>query len=207
MRPLALDLFCCAGGAGMGLFRSGFDVVGVDIQPRPQYPFRFVQGDATRPPFRLSDFDFIWASPPCQQFSKTKSIHGKEHPDLIATTRDLLAGHPFTVIENVPGAPLRAPVMLCGTMFGLKVIRHRHFECSFPVLTPECGRHGSTNAHRGYSTGAEFVCVAGNNYRRVEGAKAMGIDWITSRHELSQAVPPAYSEFIGRAALAQINQV
>jgi DNA (cytosine-5)-methyltransferase 1 len=91
-------------------------------------------------------------------------------------------------------------------MFGLKVIRHRNFETNFPLLAPECGRHGPTNSHRGYSTGAEFITVAGNNYRRVEGASAMDIDWMTNRGELSEAIPPAFSEFIGRAALRQMRQ-
>lgn len=201
----ALDLFCCAGGAGMGLHRAGFEVVGVDINPQPHYPFEFHRDDALT--FPLDGFDFIWASPPCQAHSKTRAIHGKDYPDLIPQTREKLIGSgvPFA-IENVPGAPLINTITLCGTMFGLRVIRHRQFETSFDVLfVPECGRHGSTNSHRGYSTGAEFVTVAGNNYRRVEGAAAMGIDWYMPRDRLSQAIPPAYSEFIGRAAIEHIE--
>ncbi len=201
--PKALDLFCGAGGVSMGLHRAGFDVVGIDLHPQPQYPFTFIQADALAPPVRLSDFDLICASPPCQAHSKTRAIHGRDHPDLIPQTRALLAdcGVPYC-IENVPGAKLDG-FYLCGTMFGLKVIRHRHFEASFPILTPSCGKHGSTNSHRGYSTGAEFVTVAGNNYRRVEGAVAMGITWPMPRDRLSQAIPPAYSEFIGREFLRQ----
>jgi DNA (cytosine-5)-methyltransferase 1 len=206
MKPRALDLFCGAGGAARGLQMAGFHVTGVDIKPQPRYcGDAFVQGDALNPPFDLSRFDFIWASPPCQAHSKTRAITGKVYPNLIPQTRNLLAGHPFTVIENVPGAPLRQSFHLCGTMFGLKVLRHRHFEASFLVLAPSCGRHGGTNSHRGYSTGAEFVCVAGNNYRRFEGAAAMGIDWMRTRAELSEAIPPAYSEYIGRAALRYIQ--
>lgn len=201
-RPLAIDLFCCAGGAAMGLHRAGFDVIGVDIKPQPRYPFRFIQGDALNPPIDLARADFIWASPPCQAYSKTRAIHGKEHPNLIPQTRDILKKiNALTVIENVPGAPLRDSFTLCGTMFGLRVIRHRNFEANFFVMAPHCGKHGPTNSHRSYSTGAEFITVAGNNYRRVEGAAAMGIDWMSSRAELSQAIPPAYSEFIGRQAL------
>lgn len=203
-KPRALDLFCCAGGAGMGLHRAGFEIVGVDIKAQPNYPFEFHQGDALTYP--LDGFDFIWASPPCQAHSKTRAIHGKDYPDLIPQTRERLEGSgALWAMENVPGAPLRNPIVLCGTMFGLKVIRHRHFETNFDVgLVPECGRHGSTNSHRGYSTGAEFVTVAGNNYRRVEGAAAMGIDWYIPRPLLSQAIPPAYSEFVGRAAIRLI---
>lgn len=205
-RPLAIDLFCGAGGAGMGLHRAGFDVIGVDIRPQPHYPFTFVQGDALNPPIDLARADFVWASPPCQAHSKTRRIHGYDYPDLIPQTRALLRKTgALTVIENVPGAPLVNAFMLCGTMFGLRVMRHRFFETSFHVLAPACGRHGGTNSHRGYSTGAAFITVAGNNYRRVEGAAAMGVDWETTRHELSQAIPPAYSEFIGHAALAFIN--
>lgn len=205
-RPRALDLFCGAGGATKGLQRAGFHVTGIDIKPQPRYcGDAFIQADALAPPVDLRDFDFIWASPPCQAHSKTRAIHGNDYPDLIPATRALLVatGVPW-VIENVPGAPLLHPIRLCGTMFGLKVIRHRDFESSFPMLAPNCGRHGGTNSHRGYSTGAEFITVAGNNYRRVEGEVAMSIDWMRTRDELSEAIPPAYSEFIGQAALRHL---
>ena len=206
----ALDLFCCAGGAGMGLHQAGFDVVGVDINPQPHYPFTFFQADAMK--FSLSGFDFIWASPPCQQFSITKSLfrdRKREHRKLIVPIRKRLAttGLPY-VIENVIGAPLNDPIMLCGTMFGLKVYRHRIFESNFTIVAPPHRKHtqGSTGSHRGYSRGNPMVCVAGHNFKREEGEAAMRIDWMTNRAELSQAIPPAYAKFIGKAAMAHIRQ-
>lgn len=210
MRPRALDLFCCAGGAGMGLHKAGFDVVGVDILPQPRYPFEFHQADALTYP--LDGFDFVWASPPCQVHSITAALFRdrvRKHRDLIAPIRARLAasGKPY-VIENVVGAPLHSPIMLCGTMFGLRVYRHRLFEANFFMLAPSHAKHeqGSTGSHRGYSRGNPMVCVAGHNFKREEGEEAMGIHWMTSRAQLSQAIPPAYSEFIGRAALSSTPQ-
>lgn len=214
MKPRALDLFCGAGGATKGLQRAGFHVTGVDIKPQPRYcGDAFVQGDALNFPIRdnrnRTEFDFIWASPPCQAYSITKSVHGDlGHPRLIEPIRIMLrqwatyAGGMF-VIENVIGAPLHSPILLCGTMFGLCVYRHRLFETNFFILVPPHAKHtqGSTGSHRGYSRGNPMVCVAGHNFKREEGEEAMGIDWMTSRAQLSQAIPPAYSEFIGRAAL------
>jgi DNA (cytosine-5)-methyltransferase 1 len=209
-KPKALDLFCCASGASMGLHQAGFDVTGVDIEPQPRYPFRFIQADALT--FPLEGYDFAWASPMCQDHSKTrkilegKGLTGKGGGDQIARIRErlIVSGLPY-VIENVPGAPLINPITLCGTMFGLKVIRHRRFESNFLILQPKCGRHGKTNSHRGYSTGAEFVTVGGNNFRRVEGAAAMGIDWMKTRPELSQAIPPAYAKYIGEFAMQHLG--
>lgn len=206
-RPKVVDLFCGAGGASMGLHRAGFDVVGVDIRPQPRYPFAFVQGDATRPPFDLSAFDFIWASPPCQAFTLAQRIQGNEHPDLIEPIRALLAGsgRPYA-IENVTGAPLRRPIELCGAMFGLKTYRHRLFETSFPCAQPWHHHHDliAPNAKMGRKPrDGEFIQVVGN-FSGVEIAReAMGIDWM-ARDELSEAIPPAYGEFIGRAAMEAI---
>lgn len=212
-RPLALDLFCCAGGAGMGLHRAGFDVIGIDIQPRKRYPFRFVQGDALRPPFDLKMFDFIWASPPCQAHTALKTMHNaKEHDDLIPQTREMLkASGVKYVIENVVGAPLNSPIMLCGTMFGLgietaELRRHRIFETgpdywSFPH--PPCrhrkrtiGVYGGGHSDSLHRHAKGQPCFTAEQERA-----AMGMPWV-SGDELSQAIPPAYSECIGRAALA-----
>lgn len=135
MRPRALDLFCKAGGAAMGLYRAGFDVVGVDIEPQPNYPFMFFQADALT--FPLGNADFIWASPPCQGFTayKRRKNHVRPRENLIPAVRERLLGRAHA-IENVPGAPLVKPTMLCGSMFGLDVRRHRLFETSFAMVAP-----------------------------------------------------------------------
>jgi DNA (cytosine-5)-methyltransferase 1 len=199
--PRALDLFCGAGGASMGLYRAGFDVTGVDIKPQPRYPFRFVQADALQPPFRLSDFDFIWASPPCQAFTRAQRIHGRAHPDLLTPTRRMLqVGGASWVIENVPGAPMRASYVLCGSQFGERRLkRHRWFECSWPAfdLLPSCN-HMDGNLVSVFGHGGHIYHGIADWHR------VMGIDWMT-RDELAQAIPPAYAEFIGRAALQHVR--
>lgn len=186
----------------MGLARAGFEVTGVDIKSRPSYPFRFVQADALT--FDLRGFDLVWASPPCQRYAQITKRHGRqaEHPDLIAPMRDRLraSGIPF-ILENVGGAPLQSPSVLCGSMFGLRVRRHRLFETSFPVLAPTCnheaqGRPVGVYGHSGGSSKRDGLTFGG----AAEWRAAMGIDWMT-RDELAQAIPPAYSEFLARAFL------
>lgn len=227
-KPRALDLFCGGGGVSMGLHRAGFDVTGVDLNPQPQYPFRFVQGDALAPPVRLTDFDLICASPPCQAYTMMQALNTRapkrEHPKLVEPVRAMLkaSGVPYC-IENVPGAPMERPIMLCGSMFGLRVRRHRLFECSFPVLTPPCqhdkgnpvpvwgdgrpSRQEARRARRAIAVYGDHPQQPGNgtvNRARTlrEGQDAMGIDWMDWK-PLTQAIPPAYSEFIARAFLAQ----
>jgi len=233
-RPRLLDLFCGAGGAAMGYHRAGFDVIGVDNRPQPRYPFEFIKADALSYlayPLR-AHVDAIHASPPCQAYSITKSLHSREHPDLLAPTRALLqqSGLPW-VIENVPGAPMDTHVILCGTMFGLvlgdewELWRHRWFETSgFFMLTPPCQHNGSAfAAYGGYfgtTPGARYrakqrraLGVYGNgggpsHHHTPKGSKAsiaearelMGIDWMNTA-EIQQAIPPAYTEYIGRQLL------
>lgn len=190
-----LDLFCGASGAAKGYHQAGFDeIVGIDIVPQPNYPFQFIQGDALNPPINLQDFDLIHASPPCQRWSWAARRWQKTYPDLIKPTRELLRGHRY-VIENVPNAPLSNPILLCGSMFGLRVIRHRLFEVS-PSITIflKC-------KHIGTVKDGSYVTVAGHggdslDYRCSTWRTAMGIDWMT-RYELTQAIPPAYTKFIG----------
>src|ERR1700734_2045923 len=140
-RPRLLDLFCCAGGAGVGYSRAGFEVVGVDNKRQPNYPLPFIHADALKlDPAFIASFDAIHASPPCQSYSDLAKRNGNGHmwPRLIEPVRDMLiaSGLPY-VIENVDGAPLLNPVVLCGTMFPqLRVLRHRLFEANFAMVPP-----------------------------------------------------------------------
>ena len=213
----ALDLFCCAGGATKGLQRAGFHVTGVDIAPQPRYCGDvFHQADALT--FPLDGFDFIWASPPCQKYTAAAPLQKKHHPDLIVPIRQRLiaSGIPY-VIENVPGAPLIDPFTLCGLTFGLNVKRHRLFEAPFPVLTHSCpkGHPGdwlivfgwsALRRSRGAGTGPkkDRGKTKGHSVPHAEACEAMGIDWM-NRRELSESIPPAYSEFIGRVAIEYIQ--
>lgn len=199
-RPKLLDLFCGAGGAAKGYFEAGFDVVGVDHKPQPRFPFPFVKADALQyAQTHGHEFDVIHASPPCQKHSVTVNIHklkkmAPKYEDMVTPTRIvlMLIGKPY-VIENVIGAPVCSPVLLCGRMFGLKVLRHRLFETVPWILGPPHPKHPSgelTGACKGYSTGKHgYVCVAGNNFSPKAASKAMGIDWM-KRDELAQAIPP-----------------
>lgn len=202
----------------MGLDRAGFEVTGVDIVMQKRYPFNFIQGDAML--VRLDGYDFVWASPPCQRYSSAGRLRGSgdRHPDLVGATRARLQGVPWWCIENVVGAPLRASLMLCGLMFGLRTLRHRLFETNFLIWQPEHPRHTGT-VHGGdyvacYGNGGGLNAsrchghYIGNNTRennRVAAWRlAMGIDWMT-RREISQAVPPSYAEWIGRFAMMYVG--
>ena len=215
-RPLLLDLFCGAGGAAMGYHRAGFDVVGVDHKPQPNYPFRFIQAEWYMVALeQYLEFDVIHASPPCQAYSTTASLHDNEHPDLIEPTRDALrkTGLPY-IIENVVGAPLlRQPtfeieayrVSVCGSSFGLGVRRHRLFESNVPLTPRVCAHHLQPEPIDVTGMGGP-----GGRHRKPKNLgharEVMGIDWM-SRAELSQAVPPAYTEFLGKQILAVLEAV
>jgi DNA (cytosine-5)-methyltransferase 1 len=200
----ALDLFSGAGGAAMGLHQAGYEVVGVDIRPQPRYPFTFLQGDAfewLEDAGRLAVFDLIWASPKCQAHSMlTPTTHKSNHEVQLPRVLKLLRAQKIPyIVENVQGTQtmMRDPVMLCGSMFGLDVWRHRWFEIGNSdafFLLPSCDHSFAP------------VLLSGRGNRRVNGKRqsesrkavrvsASGIDWMTY-DELSQAIPPAYSKFL-----------
>ncbi len=227
MKPRLLDLFCGAGGAAVGYHRAGFDVVGVDNRPQPRYPsYRFMRADAleilARPKHYYAGwqwFDAIHASPPCQAFTAyRRNGNVGDYPDMIAPLRGLLeeTGLPY-VIENVAGAPLEDPLMLCGSMFDLDVQRHRFFEsnmtlappvwpCRHKIWAPDRFPGGRSVSRTGRSTGLVRACVEIGSWdipleRQCE---AMGIGWM-KLEELSEAIPPAYTEFIGEQLLAHVE--
>lgn len=220
-----LVLFCSAGGSSMGYHRAGFDPVGVDIEPQPRYPFPFIQADALKLDQRfIRSFDAIHASPPCQFATPLRHApNGKKHPNLIPATRALLraSGLPFA-IENVEAAipHMIDPVMLCGSMFGLgagghQLRRHRLFESNVPMCPPGCahtepviGMYGGhvrcrASKHGGRAT-RDFV----GQDKPALAREAMGITHMTML-EMSQALPPAYTEWIGnhlaREAIARLS--
>lgn len=204
----------------MGLHCAGFDVTGVDVEPQPRYPFKFIQADALT--FDLAGFDFIWASPPCQTYCALKTMRNAgKHPDLVGVIRNRLIenGTPY-IIENVFGAPLHLPLMLCGSMFGLEshgyqLRRHRYFESNFPLgLSPSCNHRRKTLGV--YGSKVRDIALEKRHYARDKetrgkpagvvlphsyGFDAMGINWMNIR-ELSQAIPPKYSEYLGRQIMS-----
>lgn len=211
-RPLLLDLFCGAGGAAMGYHRAGFDVIGIDIKPQPHYPFTFIQGDALNPPVDLSRFDAIHASPPCQGYSRLRHLpwlRNRKWPLLIEPIKNLLSksGVPW-IIENVEDAPLSG-IVLCGTMFNRPLYRHRVFESSNLLLQPAHESHREVIGHgrmvndRRKGNNAGIVTVAGGQFRKADAVRALEIDWMTV-DELAEAVPPSFTEFIGRQLMAQL---
>lgn len=196
-RPKLLDLFSGQGGAAMGYHRAGFDVTGVDVVEQPRYPFRFVCADALEyVAAHGREYDVIHASPPCQAYSVLNIPLQNEYPELIEPVRDLLIrSGKIYVIENVVGAPLLTSIMLCGTMFNLKTFRHRLFESNILLFAPDHKTHTDNTVRHG-GTFIQFTGTGGN-YKRGDEVEGMGIDWMSSKHAISQAIPPAYTEFIG----------
>jgi DNA (cytosine-5)-methyltransferase 1 len=228
-RPLLLDTFAGGGGAAVGYHQAGFDVVGCDLTPSPRYPFscweddalvvldRLADGKSVRG-YRLRDFAVIHASPPCQAYTSLASRDGR-HPDLIIPVRKLLlsSGLPY-VIENVTGAPLRSAIMLCGSMFGLGVRRHRLFESSVLLFVPDGCRHRKQGTIRAYY-GKRGWCAWKGAENRIhskerqtilyrgspeESAADMGVDWMTW-DELTQAIPPSYTMYLGKQLIATLE--
>jgi DNA (cytosine-5)-methyltransferase 1 len=228
VKPLLLDTFCKAGGCSVGYARAGFDVVGCDIEPQPHYPFPFVEGDAlellrcllrgglfrdsNNRTIYLEDVAVIHASPPCQKYSQVnrrQHLQGRDYPDLIVPTRKLLLsiGKPW-IIENVEMAPLRGAIRLCGTAFNLPIRRHRIFESSFFLFGVDC-------VHSRFKEKKYPTCFQSKGEPRRKSSvvqcygatagvglwpDALGIDWM-NRKEMSQAIPPAYTHYIGKQIL------
>jgi len=220
--PRLLDLFCCAGGAAVGYHRAGFDVVGVDINPQPNYPFEFHQGDALEYlAAHGHEFDAIHASPPCQDYLNLGRVNDalgrvRGHTRMIAETRDLLIaiGRPY-VIENVADAAkeMLSPVRICGTSLGLPIRRHRMFESSIDLEGVACSHHlyktpryWTSWRPNGEVRLSTVVQVYGNAGGQHEWPAAMGIDWMTPK-EMCEAIPPAYTEHIGRQLIDVLTRV
>ncbi|WP_405021482.1 SAM-dependent methyltransferase [Kitasatospora sp. NBC_00070] len=198
----------------MGYHLAGYRVLGVDLDPQTRYPFEFVQGDAVEFITRHGHlFDLVSGSPPCQRYTRCQKIRGREHPDLIGPTREAMraTGRPY-VIENVEEArgELLEPVMLCGAAFGLRTYRHRLFETGggLRLEQPEHPGHTARVAKMGRPVGeGEFMHVVGNfsNVPLARSPEVMGMHWAT-RDGLREAIPPAYTELIGRQALLALSE-
>lgn len=201
--PKLLDLFCGAGGCSVGYHRAGFEVTGVDLYPQPRYPYQFIQADALEYlADHWRDYDVIHASPPCPPHTAINHARKGKLQSLIEPTREALrsTGKPY-IIENVPGAPLLDPLILCGTMFDLQVIRHRLFESNLMLTKPRQCRHMGSVAD------GTYVSVHGGGQRsthtipykeqRKRWEVAMNVHWMGTRKELVNAIPPAYTEWIG----------
>jgi DNA (cytosine-5)-methyltransferase 1 len=209
MKPRLLDLFCGAGGAAMGYHRAGFEVVGVDINPQPHYPFEFHQADALTYP--LEGFDAIHASPPCQAYTRKSATWGRarvnviEHPDLIGRTRERLRASLMPwVMENVVGAPLHAQLLLCGSMFGLRIQKHRLFEANWALPFPpaDCDHRDLYNPWQGAGRTADKLRAAQDTpWIPMHGGASRKAGYTG---DLNNAIPPAYTEWIGRQLLAAI---
>lgn len=219
-KPRLLDLFCGAGGCSVGYSRAGFEVVGVDIKAQPHYPFEFHRGDALEYlAAHGREFDAIHASPSCQAYTclsnrwRGKGSLADNHPALIAATRDRLndLGRPY-VIENVPGAggAMRNAIRLTGEMFSLRVHRPRIFESNIVLLSGDPRtRQKNPVAVYGKEDGRRlWTRTDGSELRAsdmLQASMAMGIGWM-DWDELTQAIPPAYTEFIGKQLMRVLER-
>ncbi len=191
----ALDLCCCEGGASTGLVRAGFDVLGVDVEPQPRYPYKFMQADALALSVDfLRQFDLIWASPHCQEYSRLKGLKTSERPRDVERFRALLeaSGRPW-IMENVPGSPLRVTTVLRGADFGLPIIRERWFESNMMLMGPGC-----------ISRERPAVTMAGHFKGAALARELMGMPW-ASIYGLAQCVPPQYAEYLARQVAASME--
>lgn len=211
---LCLDLFCCEGGAGMGYALAGYVVTGVDIALQTRYPFTFVLCDALEYlEAHGHKYDLIHASPPCQGYSNlTPEAHKGKYPKLIPALRAILRrlGKPY-VIENVAGArhELENPVMLCGSMFGLRTQRHRYFETNIEVTAPRPCDHSElpllvTTASKASRAKRHALGIPPKSVKNAP--QAYGIGWMSS-DGLKEAIPPAYTRHIGEAARRQNDKL
>ena len=205
-----LDLYCKAGGASKGYQLAGFEVVGVDIKKQKRYPYEFIQADCLelmKDIEFLKSFDVIAASPPCQTHSITQHLRNAQGKstdkiDLIPQTREALiaSGKPY-VIENVPGSPLIEPIQMCGSYFGLKVRRHRRFESNLPIAGSPCKHKEQGKPVGVYGSMRDEIPGGGHTAKTIEQAReAMGIDWMIWG-ELVEAIPPVYTQEIGKQLL------
>lgn len=216
-RPKLLDLYCCQGGASVGYHRCGFDVTGVDIDPQPRYPFKFHQADALE--FfanHANEYQAWHASPPCQAHTNAWKLQKNFHRDFIPDVRRMFtetnryrvrSGVPAVpwVIENVPGAPLLNPVELCGPMFGLRTYRHRLFESNLNLTVPEHPQHATATTKMGrVPRDGEFMHVVGNFSGVDKAREVMGMPW-ANRDGLREAIPPAYTSFIGEQLISWLR--
>lgn len=202
MKLRLLDLYCCGGGASLGYEQAGWEVVGVDIAPQPNYRGAFVQADAIE--YLLAnyqDFDAVHASPPCQQYSTASMqfrVGGKFYPDLIEPTRQALLSTELPyILENVPNAPLISPIELCGSMFGLRTYRHRLFESNIPLIAPAHPKHVLKNTKMGRKPKPdEFIQYVGHFSGVGEVQQMTGLTWL-NQYELAQSIPPQYTKYLG----------
>lgn len=225
MKPRLLDLFCGGGGCSVGYARAGFDVVGVDIEPHPDYPFPIVVADAMDvfnhdvPGIDVTEFDVIHASPPCQAYTTMSNRSRGDWPDLVRPTIDALRAWAeydggMWIVENVPGARSQMPdtsITLHGGMFGLGVDRPRLFASNAMLLQPSAPRVVDPVGVYGRQPDGRrlFTRTDGTSQYAAasleEGAESMGIDWLTDWRDVAEAIPPAYTELIGHQLLAHLE--